>query len=115
MAFYESIFIARHDMSPADVQKLTDSFKAIITEHKGKVVKEEQWGLRNLAYKINKAGKGHYVYLGLDCPFEALAEMERQARINEDVIRQLSVKLDAMDSAPTVVMKYKQGDDAEAA
>lgn len=115
MAFYECVFIVRHDMSPADVQKLTDAMKSVISENGGKVVKEEQWGLRNLAYKINKSGKGHYVYLGLDCPFPALAEMERQMRINEDVIRQMSIKLDAMDDKPTVVMKYKQGDGAEAA
>lgn len=116
MAFYECTFIARHDMSPNDVQKLSQDFKQIISDNGGSVVKEEIWGLRNLAYKINKAGKGHYVYFGLDCPHEALAEMERQMRINEDVIRHLSVKVDEMDQKPTVMMKYKQGaDDAEAA
>lgn len=110
MAFYECTFIVRHDMSPADVSKLSDQFQAIITDNGGKVVKVEQWGLRALAYKINKAGKGHYVFFGLDCPHAALAEMERQMRLNEDVIRNLSVRVDEMDKSPTVVMKQKAGD-----
>ena len=110
MAFYECTFIARHDMTPSDVQKFTDDMKQVLTDNGGKLVKEEQWGLRSLAYKINKAGKGHYVFLGLDCPHAALAEMERQMRINEDIIRVLSIKVDTMDAGPTVVMKYKQGD-----
>ena len=113
MAFYECTFIVRHDMAPNDVLKLTDDYKKIVSDMGGRVVKEEQWGLRNLAYKINKAGKGHYVFLGLDCPHPALAEIERQMRINEDVIRQLSVRVDEMDAKPTVVMKFKQGGEAE--
>lgn len=114
MAFYETIFIVRHDMSPADVQKLSKEMQDVITEYGGSVVREEQWGLRSLAYKINKAGKGHYVYLGLDCPYPALAEMERRMRINEDIIRQMSVKVDELENKPTVVMKARLGD-AEAA
>lgn len=110
MAFYECTFIVRHDMSPADVSKLSEQMQSVITDNGGKVVKVEEWGLRSLAYKINKVGKGHYVYFGLDCPHAALAEMERQMRLNEDVIRTLSVRLDAMDQNPTVVMKLKQGD-----
>jgi len=110
MAFYECTFIVRHDMSPSDVTKLSDDMQKIITDLKGKVVKVEQWGLRNLAYKINKASKGHYVFFGLDCPHAALAEMERQMRLNEDVIRTLSVRVDEMDKNPTVVMKQKSGD-----
>ena len=110
MAFYECTFIARHDMSPADVTKLSEQYQSVITDNGGKVIKTEQWGLRSLAYKINKAGKGHYVYFGLDCPHAALAEMERQMRLSEDVIRTLSVRVDAMDKAPTVVMKQKTGD-----
>lgn len=110
MAFYECTFICRHDMSPADVTKLTDEMQKVITGLDGKIIKTEQWGLRTLAYKINKAGKGHYVFMGLDCPHAALAEMERQMRINEDVIRILSVRVDEMDQNPTVVMKFKTGD-----
>lgn len=110
MAFYESTFIIRHDMPPADVTKLCEAMQQVITGLGGKVVKEEQWGLRPLAYKINKASKGHYVYFGLDCPFAALAEMERQMRLNEDIIRLLTIKVDSMDKQPTIVMKQKHSD-----
>ena len=113
MAFYECTFIVRHDMSPNDVNKLTEQMAAIITEGKGKILKNEYWGLRNLAYKINKAGKGHYVMLGLDSAYAPVAEMERQMRINEDIIRMLTVKVDSMDSSPSIVMKHKSGDHAD--
>ncbi|MBN67322.1 MAG: 30S ribosomal protein S6 [Rickettsiales bacterium] len=116
MAQYECTFIARHDMSRNDVQKLTDEFAAVIKDNGGSVVKEEYWGLRNLAYKINKNGKGHYTMLGLDTPYPALAEMERQMRLNEDVVRVLTVKVETMDSSPSVMMKHRGGDsDSEAA
>ena len=110
MAFYECTFIVRHDMSPADVQKLSKDFQDIITSMNGTVVKEEQWGLRTLAYKINKASKGHYIMLGLDAPYDAISEMERNMRINEDVVRHLTVRVDEMDNKPTVMMRAKQGD-----
>lgn len=113
MSFYECTFIARHDMSPADVQKLTEAMSKVITDGKGKVIKSEYWGLRNLAYKINKASKGHYTMLGLDAPYAAVAEMERQMRINEDVIRNLTIKVEKMDASPSIVMKHKSGDHAE--
>ena len=115
MSFYECVFIARHDMSPNDVAKLTESYTKIITDGKGKILKNEYWGLRSLAYPINKANKGHYTLLGIETDYEPLAEMERQMRINEDVIRALTVKMETMDNKPSVVMKQKTGDDAEAA
>lgn len=115
MALYECTFIVRHDMSPSDVKKLSDDMQKVITDHGGKVIKQEHWGLRTLAYKINKASKGHYVFFGLDCPYPALAEMERQMRINEDVIRALSVKVEKMDTKPTVVMRNRQNEGEEAA
>lgn len=116
MACYECTFIARHDMAPTDVDKLAKQFSDVITGYKGsKVVKTENWGLRPLAYPINKSSKGHYVMLGLECSAEALTEMERQMRINEDVIRQLTVKVEKMDSKPSVVMRQRNGEDAEEA
>jgi len=110
MSFYECTFIVRHDMSPNDVQKLADSYAKIITDGKGKILKNEYWGLRNLAYKINKASKGHYVMLGFSAPYPALSEMERQMRINEDVIRNLTVRVDTMDSTPSVMLRSKNGE-----
>lgn len=110
MAFYEVTYIARHDLSRTDVQKLTDSLVKIVTDHKGKILKNEYWGLRTLAYKINKSNKGHYAMLGIKASGEALAELERNMRINEDVIRTLSVKVDTMDESPSVMMRQRSGD-----
>ena len=115
MAFYECTFVTRPDLSKADVQKLTDDFVKIVTDHKGSIVKNEYWGLRTLAYKINKMGKGHYTMLGLDCSPVALKELERNLGINEDIIRVLTVRVDAMDATPTVMLQQKSGDSYEAA
>ncbi len=113
MAFYECTFVVRADMSKADVQKLTDTLAEIVTSHKDKVVKNEYWGLRTLAYKINKMGKGHYTMFGLDCAPATLKELERQMGINEDIIRHLTVRVDAMDETPSVMMQSKSGDSYE--
>lgn len=115
MAFYECTYIARHDMSPADVNKLTENMASVITDHGGKILKNEYWGLRSLAYKINKAGKGHYTLMGIESDAPGLFEMERQMRINEDIVRLLTVKVDKMDGSPSIVMKQKSGDHADAA
>lgn len=115
MSAYECTFIARHDMSPTDVQKLADKYKTVVSEHGANVKKEEHWGLRSLAYKINKASKGHYVYFGIEGDYAAVAEMERQLRLDEDVIRQLTIRVDQLDMKPTPIMKHKQGEAAEAA
>lgn len=115
MAFYECTFVTRADQSRADVTKLTDTLAKIITDNDGTIVKNEYWGLRNLAYKINKMGKGHYSMLGLDCSAAALKEFERQIGINEDIIRNLTVRVDAMDATPSVMLQSKSGDNYEAA
>lgn len=115
MAFYECTFVARSDLSRADVQKLTDGFSKIITDAKGKVIKAEYWGLRQLAYKINKMAKGHYTMLGIEASPEALKELERNLGINEDVIRTLTVRVDTMDATPTVMLQQKSGDSYDAA
>ena len=113
MAFYECTFVARSDMSKADVEKLGTTFSKIITDNEGKIVKTEYWGLRTLAYKINKMAKGHYMMLGLDCSAQALKELERQIGINEDIIRTLTVRVDSMDATPTVMLQQKSGDSYE--
>lgn len=104
MAFYECTFVVRPDMGKADVTKLTDSLAKIITDNGGSIVKNEYWGLRTLAYKINKLGKGHYTMLGLDSPAAALKELERQIGINEDIIRHLTVRVDTLDASPSVML-----------
>lgn len=93
MPLYETTFVARQDLAPADVEKLADKFAAIIKENGGKVVKTEKWGLRNLAYVVKKNRKGHYVYFELDAPVAAVKEYERLAHLNEDVIRLLTVRV----------------------
>jgi small subunit ribosomal protein S6 len=115
MAFYECNFVTRPDLSKADVQKITDTFSKIVTDGKGKIIKSEYWGLRTLAYKINKMAKGHYTMLGIECSAETLKELERNMGINEDLIRTLTVRVEKMDATPTVMLQQKSGDSYEAA
>jgi len=112
MAFYECTFIARADLPKADVQKLTDGFVKIVADYKGTVLKNEYWGLRSLAYKINKSGKGHYTMLGIELSSEGLRELERNMRINEDVVRALTVRVEKMDASPSVMMRQQQSGDS---
>lgn len=115
MAFYECTFVTRPDLSKADVQKITDSFTKIVTDGQGSIVKNEYWGLRTLAYKINKMSKGHYTMLGLDVNPTTLKELERNIGINEDVIRMMTIRVDKMDATPSVMLQSKSGDSYEAA
>jgi small subunit ribosomal protein S6 len=115
MALYEVTFVVRPDMGKADVAKLAETLSKIVTDHDGAVVKNEYWGIRTLAYKINKLGKGHYTMLGLDCSPVALKELERQIGINEDIIRNLTVRVEKMDATPSVMLQQKSGDNYEAA
>ena len=105
MAFYESVFIARQDVSSAQVDTLAENFTNIIQAQGGKVTKKEYWGLRNLSFRIKKNRKGHYVFFNLDAPPEAVKEMERNMRINEDIIRFLTVRVDALEEGPSAIMQ----------
>ena len=111
MPLYESTFVVRQDVSRADVSKLTDTFAEFITAGGGKIVKNEYWGLRNLAYRIKKNRKGHYVMLALDASFDAVKEMERNMGIHEDVIRTLTVRVDAHEEGPSAMMQKSGRDD----
>ena len=115
MAFYECTFVARSDMSKADVEKLTATFSKIVTDLKGTIVKTEYWGLRTLAYKINKMGKGHYTMLGIDASPEALKELEHNISINENIIHSMTIRVEKLDATPSVMMQQKSGDSYEAA
>lgn len=99
MALYEVMFIARQDMSPAQVEQTTEKLTKLVKDNGGKIVAVEQWGLKTLAYKINKNRKGHYVLMNLDCPAPALLELERTLRLSEDVLRHLSIKVEAFAQA----------------
>ena len=107
MPLYEHVFIARQDVTAQQVESLTESFSNVITENGGKVAKTEYWGLRNLTYRMKKNRKGHYVMLNLDAPPAAVAEMERQMGIHEDVVRHLTVRVDELEEGPSVVMQNR--------
>ena len=107
MPYYENVFIARQDISATQVDTLVESFAGTIEGMGGKVAKREYWGLKNLAYRIKKNRKGHYVLLNLEAPADALHEMERQMRINEDVLRYLTVRVDELEEGPSVMMQSR--------
>jgi small subunit ribosomal protein S6 len=113
MAFYENVFIARQDIAATQVEALTDQFAAIVTENGGQVTKREYWGLRNVAYRIRKNRKAHYVLLNIDAPSAAVAEMERNMRLNEDVLRHLTVRVDALEEGLSAMMQSKGRDDRD--
>ncbi|HZK91652.1 MAG TPA: 30S ribosomal protein S6 [Stellaceae bacterium] len=109
MPLYENVFIARQDISGAQVDALADTFTQLITEQGGDVKKRENWGLRNLAYRINKNRKGHYVLFNIEAPGPAIAELERTMRINEDVLRYLTIRVDELEEGPSPVMLNRGG------
>lgn len=110
MALYEHVFLARQDLAQAQVDALAEAATKIVTDHQGKVMKTESWGLRSLAYKIAKNRKAHYVMLEIDAPGDVVAELERQTQINEDVIRFMTVKVDEHEAGPTVMMRKQERD-----
>jgi len=107
MPLYENIFIARQDATAAQVEALTETFTNIITEQGGQVTKKEYWGLRSLAYRIKKNRKGHYTLLNIDAPPAAVTEMERNMRISEDVLGLLTVRVDALEEAPSAMLRSR--------
>jgi small subunit ribosomal protein S6 len=107
MPFYENVFIARQDISSTQVEALADTFTQIVTQQGGQVAKREYWGLRNLAYRIKKNRKGHYMLFNLDAPPAAVSELERNMRINEDVLRYLTVRVEALEEGPSTVMQNR--------
>src|SRR5262249_25343663 len=104
MPLYENVFIARQEISGAQVDSLADGFAQLIAENGGEVKKREYWGLRNLSYRMKKNRKGHYVLLQVAAPTAAVTELERTMRINEDVLRYLTVRVDAFDEGPSAMM-----------
>jgi len=105
MPLYESIFIVRQDIPAAQVETLSASFADIVTAQGGQVTKTEQWGLRSLAYRINKNKKGHYVLFNVDASPEAVAEMERNMKLNEDVLRFLTIRVEEHEEGPSAVLR----------
>lgn len=111
MPFYEHTLIARPDLTAQQAQTLGETIAQLIAEQGGKVTKTEYWGLRNLAYRVKKNRKGHYLHFNLDAPAAAITELERTERINEDVLRYLTVRVDKLDDGPSPVMLAKASRD----
>ena len=104
MPLYEHIYLARQDVSPQQVEELTNALTAVLVEGGGKVTKNEYWGLKSLSYRIKKNRKGHYTLLNIDAPSAAIKELERTMSINEDIIRFLTVRVDELEEAPSAIM-----------
>lgn len=107
MSLYEHVFISRQDLSIAQAEGLIDHFSSILTDNGGKVLTHEYWGLKTMAYKINKNRKGHYVLLKSDSPSDAVQEMERLMRLHEDVMRVMTIKVNQHEDGLSAVMQSK--------
>lgn len=110
---YEHIFIARQDISPAQVEALTETLQKIVTDNGGKIAKSEYWGLRNLQYKIKKNRKGHYGLMNIEAPADAIHELERQEKINEDVLRYMTLRVEEHNEAPSPVLSRRDKGDRD--
>ncbi len=108
MALYEHIFLARQDLSQAQVDALAAAATEIVEANEGKVTKTETWGLKGLAYKIERNRKAHFVMLNIEGPGAVVAELERQTRINEDVIRYMTIRVDEHEEGPSVMMRKNE-------
>ena len=110
MPLYEHVFLARQDLSQAQVDALAATSTEIVETNEGKVTKTETWGLKNLAYKIARNRKAHFVMLNIDAPAGVIAELERQIAINEDIIRWLTIRVDEHETGPSVMMRKSDRD-----
>jgi len=111
MALYENVFIARQEISSAQVDALADQFNTVLSENGGGVKKKEYWGLRSLAFRIKKNRKGHYMLLNIDAPPAAVHELERPMRISEDILRFLTIRVDELEEGPSAMMQSRGRDD----
>jgi len=107
MRFYETVFIARQDVTSNQVETLAQHYTSIIKAHGGEVSKTEFCGLRSLAYPIKKNKKGHYILLNIAVEADAIKEMERQMNLNEDILRYLTIRVDELDNAPSALMQSR--------
>ncbi|SLN14162.1 30S ribosomal protein S6 [Roseovarius gaetbuli] len=108
MPLYEHVMIARQDLSNAQAEGLVEHFGAVLTDNGGTLVESEYWGVKTMAYKINKNRKGHYAFLKTDAPSSAVQEMERLMRLHDDVMRVLTIKVDEHAEGPSVQMQKRE-------
>jgi small subunit ribosomal protein S6 len=107
MPLYETVIIARQDISTQQVEALTDQMSGFITDGGGEIAKTEHWGLRNLAYKIKKNRKGHYVLMNIDAPVPAVKEMERNLLLHEDILRYMTLRVDELEEGESVMLQSR--------
>jgi len=105
MPLYEHVYLARQDLTAQQVDELTAQFKGVIEQMGGKVANSEYWGVKSLSYRLRKNRKAHFTLMNIDAPAAAVAEVERQQRLNEDVLRQLTVRVEAHESGPSAMMR----------
>jgi small subunit ribosomal protein S6 len=113
MPLYEHVFIARQDLSNAQAEGLIEHFSTVLSDNGGKVVENEYWGVKTMAYKINKNRKGHYAFLKSDAPAAAVQEMERLMRLHDDVMRVLTIKVEKHAEGPSVQMQKRDDRDRD--
>jgi small subunit ribosomal protein S6 len=111
MPLYEHIFMARQDVTPQQVEAMVDQYRGVIEGNGGKVDKTEMWGVKSLAYRIKKNRKAHFTMFNLNAPAPAVAEMERQMRINEDILRFMTIKVEELETEPSVMMQKRDRDE----
>ena len=111
MALYEHVFLARQDVSAQQVEALVEQYKGVLEANGGKVGRVEHWGLKSLTYRIKKNRKAHYALMDIDAPAAAVQEMERQMRINEDVLRFMTIRVDEHEEGASVMMQKRDRDD----
>ena len=111
MPLYEHVMIARQDLSSTQAEGLIEHFSTVLSDNGGKVVEHEYWGVKTMAYKINKNRKGHFAFLRSDAPAAAVQEMERPMRLHDDVMRVLTIKVDAHEEGPSVQMQKRDDRD----
>jgi small subunit ribosomal protein S6 len=111
MALYEHVFLARQDISAQQVDALVEQYKGVLEANGGKVGRVENWGLKSLTYRINKNRKAHYVLMDIDAPAPAVHEVERQMRINEDILRYMTIAVEKHEDGPSAMMQKRDRDD----
>lgn len=111
MPLYEHVFIARQDLSNAQAEGLIEHFSTVLKDNGGNVIDQEYWGVKTMAYKINKNRKGHYALMKSDAPSDAVQEMERLMRLHDDVMRVLTIKVDTHEEGPSVQMQRRDDRD----
>jgi small subunit ribosomal protein S6 len=113
MSLYEATFIVRQDLPQSSVEEIAQTFEKVLKEGKGKLIKKEYWGLRDLAYKINKSKKGHYLFLGIDADADTVNELKRRASVNQDVVRQLIIKTEEIEKKDSIILRQNEGEQNE--